>query len=213
MLAQHKRVFGQLARQMGALPPKAQDAAGRALAAASDAAQPYRTLLQGKIGGRRIRIHGDFHLGQVLYTGKDFVIIDFEGEPTRPLSERRLKRSPLRDVASMLRSFEYAAATALQRAGRTGAFPPDRAPTLEAWARLWTQAVSTEFLRAYLDAVSEADILPPDRRAQQTLLDALLLEKVVYEIGYELNNRPDGVAVPLQGWLQLMKARRGGGAP
>jgi maltose alpha-D-glucosyltransferase/alpha-amylase len=158
-----------------------------------------------KISAARIRCHGDYHLGQVLYTGKDFVIIDFEGEPARPLSERRIKRSPLRDVAGMIRSFHYATHSALLHQASL-ALKPEDLPALEHWAQFWYVWVSASFLTSYLNGVEQAQLLPDDPEQLRILLDAYLLEKAVYEIGYELNNRPDWLKVPLQGILQLMKA-------
>jgi maltose alpha-D-glucosyltransferase/alpha-amylase len=146
----------------------------------------------------RIRVHGDYHLGQVLYTGKDFVIIDFEGEPARPLSERRIKRSPLRDVAGMLRSFHYAAYTvfATRVAAERGA--------LEPWAQFWYEWVGSAFLRAYLHRAGDAAFLPRAREELATMLRVYLLEKAVYEVGYELNNRPDWTWIPLRAITQLL---------
>ena len=156
----------------------------------------FQPVRDRPIAATRIRFHGDYHLGQVLYTGRDFLIIDFEGEPARPLSERRAKHSPLRDVAGMLRSFHYAAYAAL-RVRR------DRA-RLEPWARCWTQWVSAGFVKAYLTTAGQASFVPRSRDELQVLLDAYLLEKAIYELGYELNNRPDWVPIPLQGILQLI---------
>jgi maltose alpha-D-glucosyltransferase/alpha-amylase len=153
-----------------------------------------RSLLQRLITATRIRTHGDYHLGQVLWTGGDFVIIDFEGEPARPLADRRLKRWPLRDVAGMLRSFDYAAATALRKRPRAD-------PAL---AREWRSAVWSAYLGAYYGAAGPASFLPADEASRQVLLDAFLLEKALYELKYEFNNRPDWVAIPLSGILQLM---------
>jgi len=164
----------------------------------------YRSLLQRKLNTMRIRVHGDYHLGQVLYTGRDFVIIDFEGEPARPLSERRIKRSPLRDVAGMLRSFHYASYMALF--GQVPGIRPEDFPALEPWAHFWYTWVSVVFLKAYLSVVKDEPFLPKDPIELQILLDAYLLEKAVYELGYELNNRPEWLKVPFRGLLQLLAA-------
>jgi maltose alpha-D-glucosyltransferase/alpha-amylase len=155
----------------------------------------------------RIRGHGDYHLGQVLYTGKDFVIIDFEGEPARPLSERRLKRSALRDVAGMLRSFRYATRVALVEQAATGLIHsrPEAIAGLEVWGQFWTLWVSAVFLKAYLAVAGETPLIPRNRGELQVLLDAFLLEKAVYELAYELNNRPDWVRIPIQGILELLE--------
>jgi maltose alpha-D-glucosyltransferase/alpha-amylase len=154
----------------------------------------FERMLRSRISATLIRVHGDYHLGQVLWTGKDFVIIDFEGEPARPLAERRLKRWPLRDVAGMLRSFDYAAATALRKRPRGD-------PGL---AGEWKKAVWSAYLSAYYSAAGAASFLPADDTSRQVLLDTFLLEKALYELRYELNNRPDWVAIPLGGILDLM---------
>jgi len=151
----------------------------------------------------RIRCHGDYHLGQVLYTGNDFVIIDFEGEPARRLGERRIKRSPLRDVAGMVRSFHYAANAALRTEAAAVARPEDRS-ALERWGHAWYFWVSATFLKSYLEIMTGSPILPPNRESIQVLLDAYLLDKAIYEINYELNNRPDWVGLPLEGILQVL---------
>jgi maltose alpha-D-glucosyltransferase/alpha-amylase len=160
-----------------------------------------RRLLDGRLQGSRIRIHGDYHLGQVLWTGRDVAIVDFEGEPARPLGQRRLKRSPIQDVAGMLRSFHYAAYAALFReAGRDEAV----GGAAEAWALHWRTWVSVSFLRAYRQAVAAAGIVPSDDTELTRLLDLFLLEKAVYELGYELDNRPDWVVIPARGLQELV---------
>ena len=156
--------------------------------------------------GLRIRIHGDYHLGQLLRTRNDYVILDFEGEPARPLAERRAKHSPLRDVAGMVRSFSYAAYSALDRFAQRN---PAAARTLEPWAQLWQNAVSTEFLHAWRARMAEAERDPqaahltPQPQQAHRLLNAYLLEKALYELLYELNNRPTWVRIPLAGMLNL----------
>ena len=161
-------------------------------------------LLGRRIGGQRIRIHGDLHAGQVLSTGRDVLIIDFEGEPTRPLGERRLKRSALVDVAGMLRSFHYAAGGATLRSDATGSVREEDRVALEAWSRYWSTWVSATFLRAYRAAAGGDGILPGNDEEWATLLDVFLLNKAFFELDYELNNRPDWIAIPLGGILRLL---------
>jgi maltose alpha-D-glucosyltransferase/alpha-amylase len=157
-----------------------------------------------KLKGARIRCHGDYHLGQVLYTGKDFIIIDFEGEPARPLNVRKLKDSPLRDVAGMLRSFHYAAQAS--SAGLVAGVRPEDAALLAPWSRFWQTWVSVSFLKAYLSVQEIAMILPPSMEDIQLLLDGYILQKALYELGYELNNRPDWIQIPLEGILQIAES-------
>ena len=151
--------------------------------------------------GRRIRIHGDYHLGQILVTEGDVVIIDFEGEPARPLTERRAKSSPLRDVAGMVRSFGYAAAIGLGAATQRR---PEDLERFRPWAGFWENWVSAAFVRAYAAVVNGTSLLPVDENTTRTLLRAFILDKALYELGYELNNRPEWVHVPIEGLLRLL---------
>ncbi|MFA5316302.1 MAG: maltose alpha-D-glucosyltransferase [Dehalococcoidales bacterium] len=162
-----------------------------------------RDITRRKINGMRIRCHGDYHLGQVLYTGSDFVIIDFEGEPARHLGERKIKRSPLRDVAGMIRSFHYAAHVAMVGRASTVLRPEDM-PRLEEWANAWYIWVSATFLRTYLELMADTPILPQGRESMKIVLDAFLIDKAIYEVKYELNNRPDWLTLPLKGILQVL---------
>jgi len=166
----------------------------------------FRQLLTLSHTGMRIRCHGDFHLGQVLFTGKDFVIIDFEGEPARPLGERRMKRSPLRDIAGMLRSFSYAATAKL----KSQTARPEDAFALKSWARFWHRWVSVAYLRGYLEAAAGAAFLPATRSELAQMLEIYLLEKAIYELGYELNNRPDFSQVAIAGILEILQPPAGG---
>jgi maltose alpha-D-glucosyltransferase/alpha-amylase len=150
--------------------------------------------------GLRTRIHGDYHLGQVLRARGDYVILDFEGEPARALAERRAKQSPLRDVAGMLRSISYAAYSGLDHFTQRH---PGTAKALEPWAQLWQNAVSTEFLTAWRTTAAANPHLTPQPRQAHRLLNAYLLEKALYELLYELNNRPTWVRIPLAGILAL----------
>jgi maltokinase len=144
------------------------------------------------VAGRSIRTHGDYHLGQTLYTPRGWVIIDFEGEPARPLPERRQKRSPLRDVAGMLRSFAYtASAVQILRAHKA---PED-----------FEQRARERFLEAYFSEV-DPSLLPPGDAAIGNLLSIFELEKAIYELQYELNNRPDWIPIPVAGIARLLES-------
>jgi len=166
-----------------------------------------RKLASGEAAGKRIRIHGDYHLGQTLRVkadssdSGDFVLLDFEGEPARPLAERRRKQSPLKDVAGMVRSFSYAAHSALAQflVVRESASEID----LRTWARLWENGASAEFLRAYRATIAaDPSLLPPPQTAQE-LFAANVLEKALYELLYELNNRPTWLHIPVAGILSM----------
>jgi maltose alpha-D-glucosyltransferase/alpha-amylase len=153
----------------------------------------------------RIRGHGDYHLGQVLYTGNDFMIIDFEGEPARPLSERRIKRVALRDVGSMLRSYDYAAEVGRFDVAERGLAERDAEAfdALARWAAFWQRWVGAAFLRGYTDVAK-----PPFATSQEEtalLLPAYLLEKALYEVSYELGSRPHMVGVPLRGIRTILE--------
>jgi len=199
------RVFRRLRRNLGSVPDALQPEAQRALGREKEAVDYFRSISKEKIAAKRLRCHGDYHLGQVLYTGKDFVIMDFEGEPDRPISERRIKRSPLRDVAGMLRSFNYAAFSTVFSMEERGLIGPDEAlDSTESWAYYWYEWVAAAFLRHYLERASEGDFLPRSRDELRTLLNILLLEKALYEMGYELNNRPNWLKIPLRGFHQLL---------
>ncbi len=196
--------FQLLNRQLSSQPADVQALAQSVLAQESAILKRFRGIYEQRLIATRIRHHGDFHLGQVLYTGKDFLIIDFEGEPAVSISERRLKRSPLQDVASMIRSFHYAAYTALLRQNERGALPEEQNSNLIDWSRFWTRWVGALFYRAYLNTAKNASFIPPNDSDLQTMMDAFLLRKAIYELGYELNNRPDWVRIPLQGILEIL---------
>jgi maltokinase len=144
------------------------------------------------VGGRIIRTHGDYHLGQVMLTHRGWVILDFEGEPARTLPERRQKRSPLRDVAGMLRSFSYVAAAGDILGTRT--MPED-----------WESRARAAFLEGYFREVDPA-LLPPGQESTDKLLSVFELEKAVYELNYEINNRPDWVGIPVASIKRLLEA-------
>ncbi|MEG4938887.1 maltose alpha-D-glucosyltransferase [Microcoleus sp. F4-D5] len=193
-----------LKKRLSHLPPATQKLAQNLLNREDLLMERFKSILNLRITADRIRCHGDFHFGQVLYTGKDFVIIDFGGERNRPLSERRMKRSPLRDVAGMLQSFNYAVTLALRNEVESGMIRPENLPEMQQWANVWHRWVSLTFVKSYLATAADANFLPKSIPELQVLLDAYILEKGVAELVYELNYRLDGVEIPLQRILQLL---------
>ena len=193
-----------LAAKLSDLPAGMQADAARAVEMRAEILGRLRRLLSQPIDASRIRVHGDYHLGQVLWTGRDFVIIDFEGEPGRPLSERRHKRSALTDVAGMLRSFHYAAFGTLLSDRVGDAIRPEDVARLEPWGRFWYRWAAAMFLRGYLHAADGHRFLPSDPAVTVGLLEAAMITKVHYELAYELNNRPDWVVIPLRGLFELL---------
>ena len=196
--------FQLLNRQLKMLSPEMQVQAQQLLAREPDVLKYFRAIYDHGIDTTLIRFHGNYHLGQVLYTGKDFLITDFEGEPSIPISERRLKRSPLRDVASMIRSFHYAAYAALFKQAERGSLPGKQLEPMISWAQYWSRWISVTFYKSYLKAAAGAPFLPQNEADLQMMLNVFLLRKAIYELGYELNNRPEWVHVPLQGILELL---------
>ena len=198
-----------LRSRLNDLPSSTEQEARRVLNNESRMQNRFGAFSELETCARRTRCHGDYHLGQVLWTGWDFLISDFEGEPARPLSERRMKHSPIMDVAGMLRSLYYAPYATLLRqqplwhAEGAGA-------SLDSWIRFWCGWVSVAFLKSYLKIAERASFWPGTQSEFHVLLDAHLLEKAVYEIGYELNNRPHWVRIPIRGVLEIleMKTRR-----
>lgn len=195
-----------LKKRVDSLPPDAQPLAKTVLNSQEQIMARFKAVIDQKITAMRIRCHGDYHLGQVLFTGKDFIIIDFEGEPARPLSERRMKRSPLRDVAGMLQSFNYAITLGFSRELENGLIRPDNLPVMEQWSQYWYSWVTASFMNSYLATADGAAFIPKTEQELQVLLDAYLFEKSIYELGYELNNRPDWVSIPLKRILQLLES-------
>ncbi|MGA7614474.1 MAG: maltose alpha-D-glucosyltransferase [Thermoanaerobaculia bacterium] len=186
------------------LPETARILAETLLENESELLARFRRIADQKIKALRTRVHGDYHLGQVLHTGKDFIIIDFEGEPSRPIGERRIKRSPLRDVSGMLRSFHYAPYAVLLGRAPGVSLRVEDVSIVEPSARFWHRWVSAIYLRSYIEATADSGIIPSAPEQLEILLDSYLLEKAMYELGYELNNRPEWVEIPLRGILQLL---------
>ena len=197
------QTFLLLKDRLNSLPPELQPLAKAVFNRQDEFFGRFRLVINQKISAMRTRYHGDYHLGQVLFTGKDFIIIDFEGKPTRPLSERRMKRSPLRDVAGMLQSFHYAANIALANEVESGTIQPKNLPLMEDWNKFWTSWVSAAFLKSYLKLASEDSFLPTTTEELQVLLDAYLLEKIIYDLGEKLTHNHDLVEVPLKQLFQF----------
>jgi maltose alpha-D-glucosyltransferase / alpha-amylase len=200
------RIFGQLRHAQDRVPENAKTKVERVLASEPRIIERFHAALSRPVRAVRTRIHGDYHLGQVLYTGSDFVIIDFEGEPARPLSQRRLKRSPLQDVAGMLRSFHYAAHAPLLASTGSVNVDDNNREKLNGWAEVWAKWVSDRYLEEYLRTARGAEFLPPSNEEINALLQLHVLEKAVYELGYELNNRPGWVAIPLEGISKTLES-------
>jgi len=194
------RAFEMLKERLPYLPDEVMETAAAVLSRRSRILDHFRELSSETLHTRKIRIHGDYHLGQVLKVKTDFVILDFEGEPARPLADRRAKQCPLKDVAGMLRSFSYAAYSSLLNYVTRHGGDMDR---LEPWAQLWERSVATEFLRAYRETAQGADFSPPQIADFRKLLDIFLMDKALYEVRYELNVRPAWVRIPLLGILSL----------
>jgi trehalose synthase-fused probable maltokinase len=201
-----ERILSQLRSKVPTLPAELRQRASDLVGRKNEIARRFEAMLAKPMEAFRTRIHGDYHLGQVLYTGCDFVIIDFEGEPARPLAERRSKQSPLQDVAGMLRSFHYAAFAPLLGAASEQTPSGTYVSGMEDWADGWYAWVASHFLAEYFSASRGARYLPPDREQANQLLQVFLLEKAIYELGYELNNRPGWVGIPLEGIRRILSA-------
>ena len=193
--------FNLLRRRRSHLTPEQEDLAESVLGLESTILDDLRSITTEKIDAVRFRIHGDYHLGQVLFTGNDFVIIDFEGEPQRPISERRIKRLGLRDVAAMIRSYQYTTQMALREAMKSGVEEPGHTFHLAEWGDALARWLAAAFLRGYLATTEGTPLIPVDHGHLKRLLDTLVLDKAAYELSYELNNRPDWVDIPLRGIL------------
>jgi maltose alpha-D-glucosyltransferase/alpha-amylase len=198
------RSFDALRKQKRRLTDAAQNTAKTLMARENEIDVRLLSIVSRKLDVVRIRCHGDLHLGQVLFTGDDFVFIHFEGEPARPLFERRYRRSSLRDVAGMLRSFDYAISMALA----SSPVRPEDMPVLQPWGRAWVAWSEAIYLRSYLATANGSNFLPSSDADIDLLLEFYSLEKCIYEIGHELRNRPDWVDIPLRGLERLATGRQ-----
>jgi maltose alpha-D-glucosyltransferase/alpha-amylase len=181
------------------LNQETQELAQKVLGMEDKVLECFSEIYHTRINAIKTRIHGDYHLGQVLFTGKDFIIIDFEGEPGFSFSERRLKKNPLKDVAGMMRSFHYAA---FGKILLNENYRQRDLEFLEQWAEHWQHYVSRFYLSAYLERMGKESSLSAE---DEVLMRIYQIEKAVYELGYELNGRPDWVIIPLRGINYLMQ--------
>jgi len=200
-LQQHAAtVFDALKERVPYLPDDAVEVAAAVLSRRTRILDHFEAHSLDSFRPWRTRVHGDYHLGQVLRVKTDFVILDFEGEPARPLAVRRAKQCPLKDVAGMVRSFSYAAYSSLINYAARHA---GELASLEPWAQLWERCVVTEFLRAYRQTARGAMFLPENGADFRSLLDIFTVDKALYEVLYELNARPAWVRIPLMGIMSL----------
>ena len=193
----------RLRKQMKLLPPDLQPVAQRVVELESVILEHYRALVGRRFAAGRIRIHGDCHLDQVLWTGRDFVFLDFEGDATLPISQRRIKRSPLRDAARMLRSFHHAAYAGFHQQAERGVIARENLPQFEPWVRHWNRAVSRAYLRAYCETLLPSGILPGETDQMHVILLAYLLNQIMDELGDDLQLHSDEIRAPLQAIIHL----------
>lgn len=198
-----RATFQSLSRNVKQLPDNVRQEAAALASSKEKILSVLKRIYSHKIEVTKIRIHGDYHLGQVLYTGKDFMILDFEGEPARSYSERRLKYSPLRDVAGMVRSFHYAAYGSLFLDNQ---IRQEDIGKLLPFVEQWYHYTSGFFMHAYLEKTRGADFIPNNKEDLGILLQTFLLQKAIYELNYELNNRPTWVTVPMQGIKSILSS-------
>ena len=201
------RSLEQLRRGLAGVPESLRPEANQVIASQNEIIKRLRAIYEVPVKAQRIRCHGDLHLGEVLYTGKDFIFHDFEGEPGRPLGERRIKRCALRDVASMIRSFAYVTATALFKQIELGSLQEHGLPLLEPWAVFWYRWISAVYLKGYLTALGDTGLLPTAKEHLAILFEAHLLEKMLQETSYELLHRPDLLKIPFRSLLHLLQPR------
>jgi maltose alpha-D-glucosyltransferase/alpha-amylase len=194
---QLRTTLSQLRRHLRTVGPSVAGLAERVLDGREGLMRHIDGLRTTPVDGLRILTHGDFHLGQVLFTGRDFVIIDFEGEPGRSLGERRIKRPPLRDVAGMLRSYDYAAFAALGARQQRGLIATGELDDARLRARRWREEASAAFLRGYYATAGIDELLPTEAESREAVLGVFIIEKALYELRYELDNRPAWVTLPL----------------
>ncbi|MGN6566836.1 MAG: maltose alpha-D-glucosyltransferase [Flavipsychrobacter sp.] len=197
-----RKTYQTLTKTMSKLPDDVRQEAEEVLKMRDEVLLRLKAVYKKKFDVLKIRVHGDYHLGQTLFTGKDILIIDFEGEPAKTYSERRLKRSALRDVAGMIRSFHYVAYGSLFL---NNSLHKEDIKKLVPYVEQWQHYMSGLYLQSYLHKVDGALLVPEDKEDLHVLLQTYILEKAIYELNYELNNRPDWVIIPLRGIKAIME--------
>jgi maltose alpha-D-glucosyltransferase/alpha-amylase len=210
MRSQVRPTLGLVRRTLGQLDDHARPVAESLLEREGEILERFSAVRDHRIEVSRIRVHGDYHLGQVLHAGREFVVIDFEGEPSRSPTERRIKRSAITDVAGMIRSFQYAVAAGLRAVEDRGLLRPEQRDDLERRGGVWEHWVTRQFLQGYLAESAGASFVPTESSDLHVLLVAYTLDKALYEVRYELNNRPSWADIPLRGVQQLLDAEIGG---
>ncbi|HEV3385681.1 MAG TPA: alpha-glucosidase C-terminal domain-containing protein, partial [Gemmata sp.] len=203
------RLCRRLQQERASIPQSARPHAERLLAAEPEILAMFGSVLDPGLGGYRIRCHGNYLLEQLFFTGKDFVVIDFEGEPGRTIGERRLKKSPLHDVATLVRSFDYAAQSAFlglssKRGRAAGLIRDEDRELLSVWSAAWYARVASEYVTEYVGQMNDAKLLPRSEDRLQQLLNVLILERAMREIDLELTHRPDWLIVPLRSVVRML---------
>jgi maltose alpha-D-glucosyltransferase/alpha-amylase len=204
LLARAHNVFGLIEHGMAKLPETTAALAERLLQHRYAVATHIEATWNTKYDGLKTRHHGDFHLGQILIAKDDTYILDFEGEPRRSLDERRRKAPPARDVAGFIRSIDYAISAAMDREPNLSA--EDRAMLIRQ-IRIWGDRLTAAYWESYQATIGDAPLWPTDKEQISQLLDLFLLEKALYEIEYEITNRPSWVHIPLEATLRILEQR------
>jgi maltose alpha-D-glucosyltransferase/alpha-amylase len=205
------RLCRRLTEEKSTIPSSAHPLVERLLSAESELLRLIRQVLDSSLGGSRIRCHGNYVLEQLLYTGKDFVVIDFEGEPGRTIGERRLKKSPLHDVAAMVRSLDYAVQSVFlglssSRGRSAGLIRDEDRDVLGPWADAWYERVASAYASGYLEQMASTGLVPSSSDRLAVFLQILILEKALREIDLELTHRPEWLVVPLRGVVRFLEA-------
>jgi maltose alpha-D-glucosyltransferase / alpha-amylase len=200
--------LGRLKSRLGTLSESQKALATKVVEQKDQILRALRTVTEIPINAMRIRCHGHYHLTQVLYTGKDFSVVDFEGDPGRPLSERRIKRSAFHDVATFIRSLHYVSHAALLHQIELGKLQTAGVGEMHAWCHVWYNSMSGLFLRSYLETVQKSGLLPKTVQERTILLRVNLLDKAIYELGLELEYRPEWLQIPIEGILSLTRAQK-----